>query len=149
MQSFTRRPAFALLAIAGILNSCEPTKRPDVPSRVSPASLVRTYRDTPDIADSAYSGQLIVCYLPAGSYSVAGGEVHWSTGLPNAPPAVLFDFDGPNSPANNRSDLQVTGTCRGRFIDGRRREVDVYFYVRVSHCRYSSNPPSREGFRAP
>lgn len=105
---------------------------------VSPADLVRLYRDDPRAADRAYGGRRVT--VPVRGGVVRGGEVHWHLGDPANPPVVVFEFAGP-PPGGRPAILWITGTVAGAERDdgAPAREVGGYnFHVRITDCSESN-----------
>lgn len=108
--------------------------QPQTPVSVSPLSLVRTFRDTPNLANDTWLDRAIVCTIPAGSYTVRDRVVCYQTGKPGTAPCIMFEFD---SPVQTAGDITIVGICRGVVRDGLHRGSDVDFCVRVSNCSIS------------
>lgn len=97
------------------------------PHPVHPASLVRAYRDTPDVADRIYTGQRVRVSIGAGEYAMTGSSILWHNGRADQPPAIRFYVERP--PRDNSRALEVIGVVRGFSRDGDGRGSGVDFAV--------------------
>ena len=125
-------PRFApfFFAIAFASGCVKP--RESEPTEVTVLSLSRVYRDTPHTAATAWTNRTIRVRLAAKDYSVTPSAVQWFDHTADSHPAVVFDCESP--PADNTQAIIITGTCRGRFVDGKKRRNGTDFYVFVSGC---------------
>lgn len=94
-------------------------------------SLVRTYRDSRQLADDTWLNRPVRCTVPAGTYTVTDRTLCYQTGMANTAPCIVFEFD---TPPPTTGDIVIVGTCRGIIRDGHRRGQGVDFCVRVSDC---------------
>lgn len=113
------------------LCGCNTQPRPPETVSVSPVSLVRTYRDSPRLADDTWLNRPIRCSIPANTYTIRDRVLCYQTGMPGASPCIMFEFD---SPPQSTGDVLVCGVCRGMIRDGQRRGVGVDFCVHVTGC---------------
>lgn len=101
---------------------------------MSPAAIVRVYRDTPELAKTAYTGATIRVRIEPSNYALAPRQIHWhQTGFTDAPPVIVFECR--ELPADSASEIEITGVCRGRVEDGKRRGPGIDWYVRVVDCQ--------------
>lgn len=111
---------------------------PAGPLIVRPDDLAKSYRDKPDVADTAYTGQLI--QLPADRCRQDHTRLTWSLGTdPKSPPVVILEFagDAPQPCAG----LWIQGRCSGRVDDDVKRELAGFnFTVVVRECRVVRAP---------
>lgn len=112
---------------------------PSGPLVVRCEDLAKSYRDSPSVADTAYTGQT-VC-IPCEHCRHDHTRLVWALGADaSSPPVVILDFSPLQAPAPVAG-LWVTGTCNGRTMDGVRRELPGFtFVVHVSDCRAARAP---------
>lgn len=121
---------FPFAVVLALLSGCaEPNPPP--PVHVSPAALVRAFKETPQLADRAWNGRLIVCRLLAGTYTTEARTVRFHAVADRAP-CVHFEFA---EPVRGEGDITVCGLCRGAVRDAQHRGAGVDFCVVVTACR--------------
>lgn len=119
------------ILLACVLTACgRPDKPLENPLEVSPANLVRLYRDTPNLANDSFTGRRIRCRLTPGAYRLVPGGVGWVTGFQDLP-AVFFACDSQPAGVLPTDTLEVVGYCVGVTRDGHRRGPGVDWYVTV------------------
>lgn len=134
-----------LLAVFGLALpiSCSPDKKPvpDAPPHVflvSPAALVRTYREE-RIGDNTYTGTWVNVALDAEGYVVSGDSLHWFS-TPDTPPSMIFivsQYHHKTVPKDNKRPLTVEGVCQGIVRDGKQRKFGVDYYVVITEARFT------------
>jgi hypothetical protein len=123
------------LALVALLSGCAKDK-PTVPVMVSPAALVRAYRDTPQLADRAWNGRLVTCTLAAGSYTHDARTLRFHLDNERAPCVCFVLVEA--HPGDGA--VTLTGVCAGAVRDEVQRGAGVAFCVHVTDCRPHPNP---------
>lgn len=118
------------LAFAALLSGCA-EKKPTTPVMVSPAALVRAFRDTPQLAERAWTGRLVTCTLAAGTYSRDSRTLRFHLDNDRAP-CVCFVLA---EPLSGDGAVTLTGVCAGAVRDEVPRGAGVSFCVHVTDCR--------------
>lgn len=125
--------AFLFCLVAAVCLGCgngTPTTRAAEPTLISPAHLVRVYRDNPK--DRTFTDRLIQCHLDPRTYRLGSGRIEAHYVNDGKPGAMVFEVAV--TLAENTSHLVITGTCRGPVKDGIVREPGVDYYIRVEGC---------------
>lgn len=128
---------FALAALA-LLSGCAGQNTPQPAVHVAPAALVRAYRDTPQLAERAWNGRVIMCRLLAGTYTAEPRALKFHAAAARAP-CVAFEF---SEPVRAEGDITVRGLCLGAVRDAQHRGAGVEFCVVVTACQLDSPSPS-------
>ena len=108
---------------------------PPTPLTVRPSDLVKAYRDSPSVADTAYTGVIIRLNVANAERDVLPDRLVWRLfANTTTEPVLIFVFDG--QVPDPSPDLVIIGRCRGRTHDGKARELPGFvFFVRVEGCR--------------
>jgi hypothetical protein len=129
-----------LVGMVGFVLSCGPADQSiREMSRVTPSGLVAYYRDSPH--GRAYHGQRVQVRLDPLSYTVDGRDVLYYTGLPAAPPVIVFRCVDPVDAEPAKHTLVVTGVCRGALRDGIRKADRVSFVIHCDECAVTRVEP--------
>jgi hypothetical protein len=123
------------LAFAALLSGCA-EKKPTTPVMVSPAALVRAYRDTPQLAERAWTGRTVVCTLAAGTYTRDARTLRFHAQDERAPCVCFVLLE----PLASDGTITLTGVCAGAVRDEVQRGAGVAFCVHVTDCRPHPNP---------
>ncbi len=108
--------------------ACDRARKPPEPERVwtpSARDLHNSYVD----ASERYTNKVVNIALPAFSYVVVEGRIHWNAGNPRHAPDIVFTVSNP--PADNTRHIEIEGICRGRVENKQSRPPDPKFHVLV------------------
>lgn len=118
--------------VSVVVLGCNPAAPPQQsPRQVGWSALVSEFRDNPT-ADADYRDRRISVFLPSGAYQSVPHGIEAYHAVPGVGGVLVFECDPP--PGDNSWPLLVTGTCRGRIIDGIERANRINWWIRVDSC---------------
>ena len=124
---------FCLLLVLICLLSCTNS---ETYVRVSPGTLVRHYRDSPDVAAEDWNSRRIICSLAKGEYVCKDNSIHWWIGDSKHPSALVF-YGSESLPKDNTETIEIRGLCTGPKHDGLFRTITINFRIEIKDCVFT------------